>query len=890
MSLGPGTRLGPYEIVAAIGAGGMGEVYRARDTRLKRDVALKILPESFASDPDRLARFQREAEVLASLSHPNIAGIYGLEESDGIRALVMELVEGETLADRISRGPIPLDEALPIAKQIAEALEAAHEQGVIHRDLKPANIKIRPDGTVRVLDFGLAKFAEPITASNANPAALSMSPTITSPALISGVGVLLGTAAYMAPEQARGKPADKRSDIWAFGCVLYEMLTACRAFEGDETAEVLARVIEREPDVTRVPRQVRRLVRSCLEKDRKKRLQAIADMHLLIEQPSAAETPQAPSRTPWSAWLIAVVALLAAVALAVIHFREIPPRVRQVRSTLLAPANASFEEDFAQGIGAAAISPDGMRVVFGAHAAGATRSSLWVRPLDALAAQPLAGTEGASFPFWSPDSRFIAFFADRKLKKIDASGGPVLTLVNDAPNGRGGTWNREGVIVYSPSNVAGPLMRVAAAGGIATQVSRESGSFPWFLPDGQHFLFQNQPGATISIGSLDGAPSKRVIRGSASNPFFSQGYLLFVREGTLMAQPFDIQSLATTGDPAPIAEQIQSVLNSGRAAAVSVSETGALIYREGTDQRGFMLTWVDRQGHRVAQIGDASFATGEFRLSPDHKRVAMAIQDPNSGNIDIWVVDITRGTRTRMTFDPGVDSYPVWSPDGRSIVFRSNRKGHLDLYRKSVDSVDPEELLYADEMDKTPSSWSPDGQTLLYQATSPTSSLDVFTVSMTGRANDPRKPTAFLSAPYNERAASFSPDGRWVLYNSDESSTYEVYVAPFAAAQSRPIGKRQVSMTGTTGLGTMAARWGADGREIFYVAGDGRMIATEVTATASTFAVGTTRQMFPVLADVAPAFDVSADGQRFLVEAPRDQTTVPPITLVQNWLPALAGK
>ena len=485
LALTPGTRLGVYQVTAQIGEGGMGQVYRAHDTKLNREVALKILPDLFASDPDRLARFTREAQTLASLDHPHIAAIYGLEDAGGVKALVMEFVEGDDLSQRIGRGAIAIDEALPIAKQIAEALEAAHEQGIIHRDLKPANIKVRPDGTVKVLDFGLAKAMEPAEGSSPT---LSMSPTITTPAMTQA-GMIFGTAAYMSPEQARGKTVDKRSDIWAFGCVLYEMVTGRRVFQGEDITETIAAVVKDQPDFAQVPAAVRRLLKSCLEKDPKKRLQAIGDMRLLLED--AAPPITAPSRLQHgkAAWAVASAAVLGAAFLAFVHFRETPPQAPVIRSTLLPPANTTL--DFPQGVGLPALSPDGQRIVFGARTADGKRP-LWVRALDGLTTQPLAGTEGAAFPFWSPDSRFIAFFADGKLKKIDASGGPALTLA-DARLGRGGSWSRDGVIVFAPG-VGEPIQRMPSAGGASSPVSTEPGSFPWFLPDGRHFVYQAQGG------------------------------------------------------------------------------------------------------------------------------------------------------------------------------------------------------------------------------------------------------------------------------------------------------------------------------------------------------------------------------------------------------------
>ena len=633
----------------------------------------------------------------------------------------MELVEGEdALTAHRARARFSIDEALPIAKQIADALEAAHERGIIHRDLKPANIKVRSDGTVKVLDFGLAKLAHPETLGD--HADVTASPTITSPAKMTGVGVILGTAAYMSPEQAQGREADTRSDIWAFGVVLYEMLAGRRAFDGEDITETIAAVVKEQPDYAQVPAAVRRLLKSCLEKDPKKRLQAIGDMRLLLED--AAPPITAPSRPQLgtAAWAVASAAVVCAALLAFIHFRETTPETPVIRSTILPPGNTTL--DFTQGVGLPALSPDGQRIVFGARTADG-KTPLWVRALDGLTAQPLAGTEGATFPFWSPDSRFIAFFADGKLKKIDASGGQALALT-DAPNGRGGSWSPDGVIVFAPSgNALSPLLRVSSAGGASSPISSAQGSFPWFLPDGRHFLYQDRDqdqsntdaGWAIREGSLDGSPSKTV--GLGSNPLYAQGHLLFLREDTLIAQPFDTERLVTTGEGVPVAEHIQRVLNTGRVGAFSVSHTGLLVYREGAGARGRVLTWFDRGGKQGTTVGDpAAISPAGVQFSPDRKSVAVVFQGGPRGD-DIWVYDISRGLPTRFTFDGASDRDPVWSPDGRSILFGSNRKGRFDLYRKAVNSVAGEELLYADDLNKRPLSWSADGKLLLYSAISP---------------------------------------------------------------------------------------------------------------------------------------------------------------------------
>ncbi len=762
MTLSPGARLGPYEVTAQIGVGGMGEVFRATDTNLKRQVAIKVLPASVAADADRLARFQREAEVLAALNHPNIAAIYGLEKSGATLALVMELVEGPTLADLIahaaSRTPqaagLALDVVLPIAKQIAEALEAAHEQGIIHRDLKPANIKVRPDGVVKVLDFGLAKaMDQDLKASG--PQDLGNSPTLSLHA--TQAGMILGTAAYMSPEQARGHAVDKRADLWSFGVVLHEMLTGTRLFEGTTISDTLAAVLRAEPDWTRLPAEtpasMRKLLRRCLEKDRKRRLDSASAARLEIDDAltaPAADTSTigaAPSpssvRSTRLAWVVAAVAVLGAAALAVPavrHLREAPPDAPpETRVDLVTPAGGDPL--------AFALSPDGRQLVFVASGDGASR--LWLRSLSTTTAQPLPGTEGAQYPFWAPDSRAVAFFADGQLKRLDLGGGAPRALAG-ASSGRGGSWNADGVLLFAPTS-GGPLFRVAAAGGDAAPVTtldrQGSHRFPVFLPDGRHFLFYAEGGPDtggIHLGALDAGAPTRLTAADTAGTYLPAGagreggWLLWTRAGTLVARRLDLPRRALTGDPVPLADAVASDGNFNRS-AVAVSATGVVAYRAGSASRR-QLTWVDRTGKVLGTLGapDEHILLSP-RVAPDGRRVA--VQRTVQGNTDLWLLD---GARTsRLTFDAGGDRVPIWSPDGRRIVFDSDRTGVRDLYGKDASGAGVEARLVASAQPKFATDWSADGR--------------------------------------------FSPDGRWVAYQSNASGRPEIYVRPWTPPAAPPI-------------------------------------------------------------------------------------------------------
>jgi eukaryotic-like serine/threonine-protein kinase len=887
MSLAVGTRLGSFEVTGVLGAGGMGEVYRARDTRLKRDVALKILPASFATDPDRLARFQREAEVLASLNHPNIAAIHGLEEGPAeagpyVHALVMELVDGETLADRIARGAIPVDEALPIARQIAEALEVAHEQGIIHRDLKPANIKVKPDGTVKVLDFGLAKLNDLNASNDPNgpsvPNVLSMSPTITSPALMTGVGVLLGTAAYMSPEQAKGRPADKRSDIWAFGCVLYEMLTGKRAFEGDDVADTLANVLKSQPDWTALPDHtpgdLRRLLRRCTEKDRKRRLFDIGDARLDIEDEltgtAAPPIVRRISRRERLWWMLAVgMVLLAAGSALVWERRELPPAAPMQVEITTPPTSDPIS---------LALSPDGRNIVFVGTANG--RSRLWVRSLDSPSARPLDRTEGASFPFWSADSRSVGFFADTKLKRIDLDGGLVQVLTN-APEGRGGTWNAEGTILFTP-NSGGPIFRIPSTGGQPVAVTRiADGSqvlnhrSPFFLPDRRHFLYYvlgGTPYGSVMVGDLGGAESKRLLANAdAGAVFLPSGHLVYSRQRALFAQRFDINRLEVIGDPVPLGQQVAGGPNM---TAVSASATGLLAYRTGAAGGRRQLAWIDRSGKEVQPVGESGFLI-DPSLSRDDRYVALRREV--DGNSAIWLLDIRQGTLKQFT--PSGGSFPIWSPDGSRIVFSGNTGSVFDLFIKPFTRAGREEVLLATSQIKSATDWSPDGRVILYRTVSPKTGNDLFALAV-----DDRKPVPIAQTGSDERDGQFSPDGKWLAFVSNESGRPEVYVQPFPG----PGGRQSISSNGGG-----QPRWRRDGKELFYIGLDGRLMAVPIELTNE----GQLSANAPVplfVTNIGAAvqinnrhqYEVSHDGQRFLMNTIVEEAAAP-ITLLLNWRPSV---
>jgi Tol biopolymer transport system component len=780
------------------------------------------LDSSVADDADRLARFRREAQVLASLNHPNIAHIHGLEDFpvDGgsrVRALVMELVEGHDLSVLIARGPMPLDEALPIARQIADALEAAHEQGIIHRDLKPANIKVRPDGTVKVLDFGLAKAMDPAGTSSANA---MNSPTLSIHA--TQAGMILGTAAYMSPEQARGRFVDRRADIWAFGAVFFEMLTGRRAFEGETVSDTLACVLKTDPAWTAVPDGIplslRGLLRRCLEKDPKRRLQAIGEARIEIEQGlsgAAAEPLQpVPEGASRKAILIASIgsaagmaAVLTAVFFAMSGWHRAPHDGRSVRFTMALPAGATWMNATVPDL---ALAPDGSRLAFVATADGTPR--VWVRSLDALTAQALPGTEGARGPFWSSDGRFIGFTADGKLKRIELAGASAPRTIAPASTTAAGTWNAAGVILIGSRT---GLYRVADSGGEPVRVVAAQGSdsallWPQFLPDGRHFLYtvsSSDPARKgVFIGSLDSTATTRLMNGDSNAAYAAPGYLLYARNATLMAQRFDLERLAVSGEAFPIAEGIVRGLPFTYA-AFSVSQNGSLAYRSGESDIQ-QLTWFDRSGKPVGTLGPPAESRVPV-LSLSGEKLAIDRVDSDRGTRDAWVIDVARGYDTRLTSHPANDYAPLLSPDGTRVVFASDRDGpDAALYQKSSTGDGPEELLLGTLGDKRPLDWSPDGKQLMFGAVD-----GVWLLPMSGERQALRVTPPGAVREWHPR---FSPDGQWIVYDTKESGRAEVYVKRLAGG----VDKSRISAGGG-----WAPYWSADGREIFYLTLDGTLVA-----------------------------------------------------------------
>ena len=880
MPLAPGTSFGPYEILAPLGAGGMGEVYRARDKRLGRDVAIKVLPSSFAIDPERMVRFDREARLLAALNHPHIGAIHGVEEAEGVRALVLELVEGQTLAERLARGSIQLQEALGTARQIADALEAAHAQGIIHRDLKPANIKVRPDGVVKVLDFGLAK----VWAGDGSGADLSELPTMT----VGGTreGLILGTPAYMSPEQARGQAVDKRTDIWAFGCVLYEIVTGRAAFRGATVSDTIAAVLEQEPDWGALPEStppgVRRVLQRCLVKDSRRRLHDIADARIEVEEalgPSTASSAPVVStgaaspargrrfraRLAWASALGALT-LLGSWVLYTYRFSREPATVRL---SVLPPRGMSFP----RGSGAwPSVSPDGRRLAFVALKPGGEQS-VFVRPLDTTVPRQLVGTDGAMRPFWSPDSRSLAFFANGRLLRVDVDTGAVRVLA-DAPytGGLAGDWG-DGVIVFK---LVGGFRSVPAGGGPSRMVLENANGLdpttPSFLPDGRHFLFtrysERPEERQACVGSLDSTETTCILNVDSQVVYAAPGFLLYVRNSALVAQSFDPDSLKVSGEPFSVTNEPIDADPAYAPPPFSISDTGVLAFHSSTDPG--RLVWLDRSG---APLGVPPTTGGRPALSPDETRIIAPRRDPQTDNEDLWLIDRSRGTEARFTFDPANDGWPRFSPDGEQVVFSSTRTGRPQLYRKRTSGDGVEEALTAAHGAST--DWSSDGRFIVYQASDPKTGFDLWAVSLSGDG----KPFPVARTEHGEREGRFSPDVRWVAYDSTESGRRETWIQPFP-----PTGSKWQISTG----GGVSPQWRRDGQELFYVAADGTLTAVPIKL-AATPQWGSPQPLFQTMyrGGVYAIYAVSRDGQRFLVGVPPGVEDVTPITVVVNWAAAL---
>jgi len=893
MALTAGTKLGTYEVVSAIGAGGMGEVYQAHDTKLGRDVAIKVLPEAFAHDPEKLSRFQREAKMLAALNHPNIATIYGLEQSGGTSYLVMELVSGENLAERVRRdGAIPVEEALIIAKQIAEAVEAAHEKQIIHRDLKPANVKVTPEGKVKVLDFGLAKAFEGDLANED----VNNSPTLSRAATMQGV--ILGTAAYMSPEQARGKNIDKRTDIWAFGCVLYELLTGKQTFHGVDVTEILAAVVRAEPDWQALPAatpvKILDLLRRCLQKDKTQRFRDAGDARIEIEDAIAAPkdssvTQAAPATKVWRdrlAWpVVAGVLLLMLAASSSVHYRLVPPTEPVMHLSVPIPVNSIA--------GFLALSPDGRRMVLGLITE--SKRQLWLRSLDSAQLQLLPGSDGARGPFWSPDSKSIGFFADGKLKTMPATGGPPQILCDGTGTEADGTWNRDGVILFSENKTGGALRRVNAAGGACTAVTKPEGDssqdFPDFLPDGKHFVYfvdyGDEAKRGIYVASLDNPTPRRLLSDDVSGARFAPsttgkkyGYLLFLRGSTLMAQPFNTETLQLAGDVFPVGTDISLDFNNDIAASASAS--GILVYGANLSPLTWQLIWLDRSGRELSKVGSIQ-EEFDVALSPDGKAAATMRGDDQA----IWLYDLQRGGETHFT-SPALSCLgPVWSPDGSAIAFGAGK----GLYFQDAAGGSKEELLLENENPKAPSDWSRDGRYLVYTEANPKGLAEIWYLPDPLNKSSKRMPVKFQGTEAGESQGQLSPDGRWLAYVSYGSGEEDLFVRPFPSGP----GLWKVS---TRAAGNREPRWRRDGKELFFLESgtptEHLMSVAVQSGPHGEFKAGTPQALFEFRAignvpeENTFLYSPSADGQRFLVHViPGD--AVPTVNVVTNWEKAALG-
>jgi eukaryotic-like serine/threonine-protein kinase len=902
MPLSIGTKLGPYEIQAAIGAGGMGEVYRARDTRLDRTVAIKILPAMLAETDESRARFEREARAVSSLSHPHICMLYDIGRQNGISFLVMEYLEGETLARRLERGALPVGELLRIGIEIADALNKSHRQGIVHRDLKPGNIMLTKSGA-KLLDFGLAKTVAPLAGD------ISSSPTASQPLgrspsgqALTREGSIVGTFQYMSPEQLEGKEADERSDIFSFGAVLYEMSTGKKAFEGKSQASLIAAILEHEPaPLSEVrptaPAALDRIIRTCLAKNPEDRFQSAHDLKLQLEwiraggsqgSSSAAPAvtlPNRPTRRRWIAIVGGALGIALVAGFVAMHFAAPPaPDAPTMRFTIPAPENSGYGSSLA-------ISPNGRLLAFVATEGG--KELLWIRPLDSLEGHALNGTAGASLPFWSPDSSAIGFFAENKIKKIDLSTGAIEELC-DATDSRGGAWGADGTILYGPDSrsamwgcSAGKRSPVALT-ALDRSKAETSHRWPWFLPDGRHFLYFARTGGkpidSVYAASLDSPERKFILEASSGVAYVAPGYLLFVRGRTLFAQAFDARKLELRGEAVPIAEGVEPTGEVGPSAygPFSASGNGVLVYRTGANDLS-QLTWFDRHGKALGTLGPPG-RYDQLAPSPDGKRLALERTDPSLSTSDIYLVELSTGAFSRFTFDPASESNPAWSPDGKRIAFSANRTGEYNIYWKPSDGASGEERLLESNELELPVGWSPDGKYLVYEDASPATDYDFWLLPLTG---EDRKPRPYIVGPGIQEFGGVSPDGRWFVYESDESGRHEIYVQSFPSAS----GKWQI-----TSEGGFQPQWRRDGREIFYLAPNRKIMAV-ATELSPTFHAGAPQPLFeaPIsmngIADSSARFSFSSDGQRVLVVAEvGERAASSAIRVVVNWPGALPKK
>jgi eukaryotic-like serine/threonine-protein kinase len=880
MGLATGTRLGPYEIQSPLGAGGMGEVYRARDTRLDRTVAVKILPSHLSDNPEAKQRFDREARAISSLSHPNICTLHDVGHQDGVDFLVMEFLEGETLADRLMKGPLPPDQVLKCGIEVCDGLEKAHRTGVVHRDLKPGNIMLTKSGA-KLMDFGLAKGTMSQPSTNASAlTAMTATP-------LTQQGMIVGTFQYMAPEQLQGQEADTRSDIFALGAVLYEMITGKRAFQGKTQISVLSAILEKDPEPITASRPMSPLeldyvVRTCLAKDPEERFQAAQDVKLQLKWIAAGApqpaTPAVRSKRERWAW-ISLVAILLAVLLA-LYLRIAPNAPRPTLAYIPAPEHATF----AYFTGPVTLSHDGRTLAFVATTSEG-QDLLWVRPLDAPEAQAVAGTEGASFPFWSGDDRSIGFFAGGRVKSVGTAGGPVVTIC-DAQGPRGGTWNRNGVILFATTWSG--IYRVPSSGGTPAEITKLDAShgetthrWPYFLPDGQHFLYfarGSTDATSIRVAALDSGDTHLLLP-ARSNAAYTSGYILFVRDRILMAQAFDEKKLQIRGQAFPVAGQVlyDQLLWKG---VFSCSADGVLVYQGANNAADSRLIMFDRAGKQIKTVGTPGDLISP-RVSPDGQRLAVVVLDSSVANYKLWIYDLFKEKETRLTFGSDRENSAIWAPDGKSLVFASIKKGPYDIFEKRSDTTGSEESVLQSGAAKSPTDWSRDGRFIAYTSTTPGNSKAA--VWILPRFGD-CKPYIFLQGDFNLEDAFFSPDGHWLAYDSDETGRSEIYVTPFPEAGS----KWQVSAAGGT-----SPRWRRDGKEIFFLAGDSTLTAAEVDASGSVFQVGARRPLFHAMLRTGATrldlsgvegYDAAPDGRWFVVNSPAAGSP-PPITLITNWAP-----